>query len=110
MFSESDKIKEKVVVVIENIIEEKEYCELYQELATLLSNPDDVRVIYNHFKGLSVCFPKKLYSRGYTRKYIKDNYGKLPVQEIAKTLDLSDRRIRQIAKEIKDNREGDEPS
>lgn len=96
------------MVVIEKGINGSNYCELYQEIAALLSNPDDVKVIYNHFKGLSVCFPKKLYSRTYTRKYIKENYGKLPVQEIAKTLDLSDRRIRQIAKEIKDNREGDE--
>ena len=90
-----------MVVVIEKGINENDYCDLYQELATLLSNPDDVKVIYNRFKGLSISFPKKLYSKEYVYKYVEKYFGRKSIREIAVHLDLSERRIRQIASEFK---------
>ena len=89
------------MVVIEKSIKENDYCDLYQELAALLSNPDDVKVIHDRFKGLSISFPKKLYSKQYVYRYVEKYFGKKSIREIAVHLDLSERRIRQIASELR---------
>ena len=79
------------------------YCGVYEELAGLLNNVSEVEKIYNRFRGLTITFPKKLYSKEYVIQYIKENHEKETVQELARHLDLSDRRIRQVLQHIKND-------
>ncbi len=59
--------------------------------------------IYNRYRGLTITFPKKLYNRKFVLQYILENYGKETTQEIARNLDLSERRVKQLLKEVKEN-------
>lgn len=58
--------------------------------------------LYERFKGLTIVFPRKLYSKEYVREYIKENYGHIPTKDIARYLDITDRRVRQLAKEYRE--------
>ena len=60
-----------------------------------------VEKIYDRYKGLTITFPKKLYNREFVQQYISENYKKESVQEMARALDLSERRVRQLLKDIK---------
>lgn len=62
-----------------------------------------VEKIYDRYKGLTITFPKKLYNREFVQQYISENYKKKSVQEMARALDLSERRVRQLLKDIKKN-------
>ncbi|MCR5701156.1 MAG: hypothetical protein K6G76_03305 [Lachnospiraceae bacterium] len=77
----------------------KKYTSVYGEIAQVLSNPRDVEKIYELLKGQTVSFPQKLYSKEYMKEYINKNYGTETAREIASVLGISDRRVRQIAKE-----------
>lgn len=77
----------------------KKYISVYGEIAQILSNPEDIEKIYGLLKGQTVSFPQKLYSKEYIKNYISENYGKKTARDIASTLGISDRRVRQIAKE-----------
>ena len=55
--------------------------------------------IYEQYNGTTITFPKKLYSKGFVQKYICENYGVQSIQEISRYLNLSSRRVMQIAKE-----------
>lgn len=67
----------------------------------MLNDTSEVEKIYNRFKGLTITFPKKLYSREYVFRYIEKNYGKETIQTIARHLDLSERRVRQLVQNMK---------
>ena len=77
----------------------RKYISVYGEIAQVLSNPADVERIYELLKGQTVSFPQKLYSKEYMKEYINKNYGNETAREIAYALGISDRRVRQIAKE-----------
>lgn len=77
------------------------YCGVYAELEALLGNSEDVVSIYENYNGVTVTFPKKLYSKEYVQDYIACHYGYEKVQDIARHLDLSERRVRQLASELK---------
>lgn len=77
----------------------KKYISVYGEIAQVLSNSKDVERIYELLKGQTVSFPQKLYSKEYMKEYIRKNYGNETAREIASFLGISDRRVRQIAKE-----------
>lgn len=81
----------------------KNYCEIYEDLADLLENITEVEKIYNRYKGLTITFPKKLYNKQFVCQYILDNVGKETTREIAKSLDLSERRVKQLLKEIRES-------
>lgn len=85
-----------------------DYCGIYGELAGILNDISEVEKIYNRFRGLTITFPKKLYSKEYVTQYIKENCEKETVQEIARHLDLSDRRIRQVLQHIRNDENNDE--
>ena len=63
----------------------------------------EVEKIYNRYRGLTITFPKKLYNKQFVLQYILENYGKETTQEIAKALDLSERRVMQLLKEIRES-------
>ena len=80
----------------------EKYSEAYRELAELLGDTAVLK-LWRRYSGLNVIFPKKLYSREYTRKFIETNRGVIKPTEMARMVDLSERRVRQIIKEIKEN-------
>lgn len=84
-----------------NLKSSDDYCEIYEELADILNDTAEVEKIYRRYRGLTITFPKKLYSKKYVDQYIKEKYGKESIHIIAQHLDLSERRIRQIVKEFK---------
>ena len=86
----------------------EDYCEFYQELYRMVNNSEAMKEIYERYRGLTVTFPKKLYSKEYVHKYLEENYGKVKIQDMARHLELSERRVRQLVSEIK--RENDEES
>ena len=79
--------------------EKDKYSQIYKELAELIGDNATVK-IWKNYQGLNISFPKKLFSNEYVRKYISENVGKKSMREIAKEVGLSERRIRQIAKEL----------
>lgn len=76
------------------------YCTVYRELAELVGEAATQK-IWKNFSGLTVTFPQRMYSREYTRKFIAENMGTMSPATMAHVLDLSDRRVRQIIRELK---------
>ena len=79
--------------------QENKYISVYGEIARVLSESEDVEKIYDLLKGQTISFPKKLYSTEYIKEYIHKNYGKETGRDIACKFGITDRRVRQIAKE-----------
>lgn len=71
----------------------------------VLKDTKAVQRIYDRYKGLTVTFPKKLYSKEFVQKYILENYKKESVQQMVRELDLSERRVRQLLKDMKKKEE-----
>ncbi len=71
-------------------------------MADILNDVTAVEKIYNRYRGLTITFPKKLYNKEFVLQYISENYGKESLQEIARDLDLSERRVKQLLKEVRD--------
>lgn len=77
-----------------------QYCEVYRELAEMIGDAN-VRKIWRRYSGLNVTFPQRLYSREYTRQFITDNRETMRAKDIARAVGLSERRVRQIIREIR---------
>ncbi len=77
------------------------YSGIYKELAELLGDAAMLKV-WKRFSGLNVTFPQKLYSKEFCKEYIRDNMETAKPSDMAKMLGLSERRIRQIIVEIKE--------
>ena len=82
------------------VLRKSDYCDIYAELERIVDDKNTVEKIFNHYRGVTVTFPKKLYSKEYIRQYIAEHYGTDNIHEIARHLDLSERRVRQLAKEM----------
>ncbi len=54
------------------------------------------REIHSIFRGQQFNFPKKLYSKEYVIKYLKENYDGTNIKQLAKELDYSERWIQAI--------------
>lgn len=80
----------------------EKYASLYQEMSELIG-VENMEKLYLKYKGQQIVFPQKLYSSKYVYSYIMENQGEMSVREMAKKLELSDRRIRQIITEIRKN-------
>lgn len=78
----------------------KKYSGIYKDLAELIGDAATVK-IWRHFSGLNVSFPQKLYSKEYKRDYIRRNMEEMKPSDIAKSLGLTERRVRQIITDIK---------
>lgn len=57
---------------------------------------DTVREIHNKFGGQQFNFPKRLYSKEYVIRYLKENYDGNNVRKLAKELDYSERWVQAI--------------
>jgi len=81
------------------------YAELYKELAGLIGDAA-VRKLWKAYGGVTITFPTRLYSRDFTRQFIGKNMSSMKPSEMAKELRLSERRVRQIMREIRLNDAG----
>lgn len=54
------------------------------------------REIHNNFKGQQFNFPKRLYSKEYVIRYLKEKYDGSNVRQLAKELDYSERWVQAI--------------
>lgn len=77
------------------------YNRVYQELAGVLKNERQVYAMWEHYGGVSVTFPKSLYSRAHTRELIEEAMGKEKPASLARKTGLTERRVRQIIREIR---------
>ena len=73
---------------------------VYKEMAELLGSAAALQ-IWNRYAGVIVSFPKQLYSKEYIRQFITENSGKKKPSEIARSVGLTERRVRQIIREEK---------
>ena len=78
----------------------EQYSEVYRGLAELIGDTA-VRKIWKNYAGMTVTFPMQLYSRDYIREFIADNAGQKKPSEIARIVGLSERRVRQILQELR---------
>ena len=81
-----------------------QYNEIYREMADLLGNAAALK-IWNRYSGLTISFPRQLYSKEYVRRYVEENEGVLKPAEMARKVGLTERRIRQIIRDIRVERE-----
>lgn len=75
---------------------------IYEELAELL-NVESAIKIYEHFKGQQVSFPMRLYTKDYIVSQITTNNNQ-SVKKSAVKYGYSERRLRQIIKEGKEEK------
>ena len=81
-----------------------QYNDVYREIAELLGNAAALK-IWSRFSGVSITFPRQLYSKDYVKKYIEEQIGVQKPSEIAKAVGLTERRVRQIIRDIKNGKE-----
>ena len=85
--------KKKVVIITKEI----KFSGIYEELLLLLDNEESVHKIYQRYNGMTISFPKKIYCQAYVEEYICKNYGIESIQDISRHVNLSSRRVMQIA-------------
>lgn len=78
----------------------EKYCDIYRELAEVIGDTA-TKKLWKEFGGLTISLPQHLYSREYTRQFIRENMQRLKPKDMARKLNLSERRIRQIIREIR---------
>lgn len=76
------------------------YCGVYRDLAELIGDAATLK-IWKNFSGLNITFPQKLYSVEFRKEFIMENMEIMKPSEMAKSLGLSERRVRQIIAEIR---------
>lgn len=76
------------------------YSGIYKELAELIGDAATMKV-WKQFSGLNITFPQKLYSVEFRKEFILENMESMKPSEMARNLGLSERRVRQIISEIK---------
>ncbi len=76
------------------------YSEVYREMAELIGEAAVIK-LWRSYSGLTVTFPRQLYSREYIREYIRGNMGVLKPSEIARNVGMTERRVRQIIHDLK---------
>ena len=93
---------QSLVEEVDNVKSNPErYAGIYRELAELLGE-SAVNKIWKNFSGTNVAFPQRLFSKEYTREFIASHWDDMTAAEIARVVGLSERRVRQIAKEMRE--------
>ena len=82
--------------------ESEYYHDIYRELAELIG-VQNTKKIWERLHGLSVQFPQRLYSRTYSREFVREHMDTMTIKDMAIQLSLTDRRVRQIIKELRRN-------
>ena len=76
------------------------YFDIYRELAELIG-VQNTKKVWNRYRGLTVQFPQRMYSQAYTKDFIREHMDSMKIKEMAVQLSLTDRRVRQIIKELR---------
>ena len=63
-------------------VDTTQFNDIYKEMAELLGDAAALKM-WNRYAGVSVSFPKQLYSREYIRKFIHDNSDVMKPSDIA---------------------------
>ncbi len=80
---------------------EDKYSGIYAELIELIGE-ENTRILYDRYNGLTISFPKSYYSKSYIRSVVQSESESRKISDIAREVNLSERRVRQILKEEKD--------
>lgn len=99
--SSVEYINEEVIVINSN---PDRYSGVYKEMADLLGDAAAIK-IWKRFSGLNISFPQRLYSKEFTRQFIEENMETMRPHDIARNVNPSERRVRQIINEIKNEKE-----
>ncbi len=96
------KQQEKITLPDKEIddMRDNQYAGIYAELVPLIGKQATIK-IWNNFKGISATFPQSLYSKEYFQEYIRSHEKNMKAADMARELGLSERRVRQIIKELK---------
>ena len=81
--------------------EETKYAEIYMEFSDLIGESNMTKVC-NRYRGLKVDFPKRIYSKEYVVQMLRKFEGKKTVSELAKEYDYSERYIRKLIAQVRD--------
>ena len=111
MQSASDNFeKESIQLDVEEVMDLKadpeKYGGIYKELAEILGDAATIK-IWKRFAGLNITFPQKLYSKEYRRRFIDENLATMKPRDMAKSLGLTERRVRQMISEIQKEKTGE---
>lgn len=87
----------------ESMSDSEFYNDIYRELSEMIGEAT-VKKIWNRYRGLNISFPQRLYSRKFTREYIRKNLDRVHPKEMAEELNLTERRVRQIIKELREEK------
>lgn len=79
------------------------YFDIYRELAEVIG-VQNTKKVWNRYRGLTIQFPQRMYSQVYTKDFIHDHMDSMTVKEMAVQLNLTDRRVRQIVKELREEK------
>lgn len=77
---------------------------IYREIAKEISVDVAVKM-FNLFRGQQVIFPQRLYDQTFIVTYIKEHYNGHNIRELSHMFGYSDRRIRQIIRQIRREKE-----
>ena len=77
------------------------YFDIYRELAEIIG-VQNTKKVWNRYRGLTIQFPQRMYSQVYTKDFIRDHMDSMTIKEMAVQLNLTDRRVRQIVKELRE--------
>ena len=80
---------------------------IYREIARALGVEVTIEM-YNLFRGQQVIFPQRLYNQAFVATYVKENYDGHNIRELSYMFNYSDRRIRQIIRQIRHEGENKE--
>ena len=102
-FATDDFRDDSIELVQEDVdvdAESEFYCDVYKELVEIVGAAT-TRKLWKHYHGLTIQFPQRLYSRTYSRDFVRENMETMTTKEMATQLSLTDRRVRQISREIR---------
>jgi len=83
-------------------VEPEAFAGIYAEIAAQIDCETAVR-LFELLRGQMVIFPQKLYNSDYVRSYIRLHRADTSVRELARKFGYSDRRIRQLIAEEREN-------
>lgn len=88
----------EVVIIEGDKLKVDQLHSIYKELAEIVGI-ENMKKIYNNYKGQQISFPTKIYNVDYIKNIIKEEYDGTNVKELARSTGYSERWIRKLAKE-----------
>ena len=61
---------------------------------------DNTKKIYEEYRGQQISFPNHIYTKEYIQTYLLENYNGKNMRNMAKKFGYTERRLRQLLKEV----------